>query len=104
MKQNIFDNIPKDIPEEIIETIIQVDSVKIERIISNGQPSPEHFWYDQDKNEWVIVLKGKAHLQIENGGTIELNEGDYINIPAHQKHRVEWCDPENETIWLAIYY
>ncbi|MGD8306428.1 MAG: cupin domain-containing protein [Ignavibacteria bacterium] len=104
MKQNLFQDIPENIPEEIIETIIESDSIRIERIISKGQISPPNFWYDQDKNECVIVIKGKARLQFEAGSIIKLVEGDFINIPAHQKHRVEWTDPKSETIWLAIFY
>ncbi len=104
MKQNLFQDIPENIHEEFFETIIESDSVRIERIISKGQNSPPNFWYDQDKNEWVIVVKGKARLQFEEGSIIELGEGDFINIPAHQKHRVEWTDPNSETIWLAVFY
>ena len=104
MKKNIFQNIPLDIPEEIFETIIESSSVKVEKIISRGQKSPDNFWYDQDKNEWVIIIKGEARLQFENNQTIDLVEGDYLNIPAHQKHRVLWTKPDEETIWLAVYY
>ena len=101
---NIFSNIPNNLPEEIFETIVANDKIKIERIVSKGQSSPKDFWYDQDQNEWVIVLEGKARLVFEGNETINLNKGDYINIPAHKKHRVEWTDPHVETIWLAIYY
>ena len=103
MKKNIFNNIPESIPDEIFETIIESDSIKVERIISKGQSSPPDFWYDQDQNEWVILLKGRAGLLFEGNNTpIELKPGDYHNIPAHTKHRVEWTDPDIETVWLAI--
>jgi len=104
MRQNIFNNIPEVIPEEIIDTIIESDSVKIERIISKGHSSPENFWYDQDKNEWIIILKGNAAIEFEDKNIFELRKGDYLNIPAHQKHRVNRTDPQKETIWLAVYY
>jgi cupin 2 domain-containing protein len=95
----------KQASEEILETIIQTHKFKIERIISRGQATTEGEWYDQDKNEWVLVLKGNAGLLFEsNNETVVMKTGDYINIPAHQKHRVEWTDPEEETIWLAIHY
>ena len=104
LKKNIFDNIPSNIPEEIIEILIDSDQLKVERIISKGHVSPKDFWYDQDKNEFVILLKGSAKLLFENDEQIILSAGDYIIIPAHKKHRVEWTDPETETIWFAIFY
>lgn len=102
--KNIFSNIPENLPEEIFETILLSDKIKIEKIVSKGQSSPRDFWYDQNQHEWMVLLKGKAKLLFYQNEIIELSEGDYINIPTHQKHRVEWTDPENETIWLAIYY
>jgi cupin 2 domain-containing protein len=104
MKKNIFANIPSNIPEEIFETLIETDDARIERIVSKGHSSPRGFWYDQDENEWLIVLKGSTKLLFENNELIQLSEGDYINIPAHKKHRVEWTDPETETIWLTVFY
>lgn len=100
---NIFDNIPAEIPEEIIQTIVQTQDVRIERILSKGHSSEDGFWYDQDKDEWVLVLKGKARIEFEDK-SVELASGDYINIAAHRKHRVAWTTPDEETIWLAIFY
>ena len=74
-------------------------------IFSKGHASPENFWYDQAQNEWLIVLKGHARLRFaEEDQAVEMKRGDYINIPAHCKHRVEWTDPNEETIWLAVHY
>lgn len=101
----MFSDIQKQAPDEILETILQTDKFKIERIISRGHATAEGEWYDQDKNEWVLVLKGSAGLLFEgNNNTIIMKTGDYLNIPAHKKHRVEWTDPEEETIWLTIHY
>ena len=58
----------------------------------------------QKENEWVILLKGHAKLLFEKSDMIELFPGDNINIPTNTKHRVEWTDPVNETIWLAVFY
>ena len=103
--KNIFSDIRKQAPEEILETIIQTHQFKIERIISRGHATTEGEWYDQDKNEWVLVLKGNAGLRFEGyNEVLVMKPGDYINIRAHQKHRVEWTDPEEETIWLAVHY
>jgi len=77
----------------------------VERIVSHGHCSPDGFWYDQDENEWVILLKGSAGLRFEDQDSVlVLNPGDYLHINGHQRHRVEWTDPKQETIWLAVYY
>jgi cupin 2 domain-containing protein len=100
--QNIFHDIPKS-ADEIIQELVRFDNVRIERIISNGNSSPEGFWYDQHENEWVIVLKGSAKLEFEDD-IIELAEGDYILIPAHMKHRVAETSADGETVWLAFFW
>ena len=103
--ENIFSNLPDQIDKELFETINSSENLKIERIVSRGHRSPEDYWYDQDKHEWVMVLKGSAGLRLENEQEIiKMIPGDYINIPAHCKHRVEWTDPDVETIWLAVHY
>ena len=101
---NLFESIPKDLNQEQIQQIVQSEQVCIERIISRGQSSPESGWYDQEQNEWVMVLSGGAELLFEGAGTVRLNPGDYFDIPAHTKHRVSWTDPDIETIWLAVHY
>lgn len=102
--KNIFESIPLDLSDEIFEELLQSKDVKVERIISKGHRSPESGWYDQSQDEWVIILKGKAIIFFESGEEIILEVGNYINIPAHSKHKVSWTDPETETIWLAIHY
>lgn len=102
--ENIYEGTQNDSNKEIFEKLLETNNITIERIISTGQRSPESGWYNQDRNEWVLVLKGKAVLVFEDQITIDLNEGDYINIPCHTKHKVTWTDPDNETIWLAVHY
>ncbi len=102
--RNIFDDIPEDLHREVVESLVDNDKVTIERIISKGHTSPDSGWYDQDSNEWVIVLKGAAVLSFADESTVKLKAGDHINISAHEKHRVSWTDPDIETIWLAIHY
>jgi len=102
---NFFSNIPCHINDEVFETIFASDGCGIKRIISKGHQSPPNYWYDQERNEWVMVLKGAAALKFKNSKKIvEMMPGDYVQIPAHCKHRVEWTDPDVETIWLAVYY
>jgi cupin 2 domain-containing protein len=103
--KNIFKDIPTDLPDELVETIAETNGIRIERIVSRGHSSPEGYWYDQEDNEYVILLKGKAGLKFEKmDGITVMQPGDYMNIPAHLKHRVEWTDPDGDTVWLAIHY
>jgi cupin 2 domain-containing protein len=102
---DLFSKLPNGIPDELFEEIVSTDLVRIERIVSDGHASPPGFWYDQEQNEWVMVLKGSAGLKFEGAEDIlVLRTGDAINIPAHRKHRVEWTDPQEKTIWLAVHY
>jgi cupin 2 domain-containing protein len=102
---NIFKDIPQNLPEEIFQTLIENNKIRIEKIVSKGHSSPKDFWYRQNENEWIIVLKGSAEIKFkENSETIKLARGDYLNIPVHVLHRIEWTDPNIETIWLAVFY
>ncbi len=101
---NIFESIPADLDDEWVELLAKNKNTEIERIISRGHTSPATGWYDQEKNEWVIVLKGEAIVCFENGKEINLKTGDYLTIFAHTKHKVKWTDPKTETVWLAVHY
>jgi len=103
--RNIFSNLPEEMPLEVFEDIVNTGRVKIERIISHGHSSPADFWYDQEKDEWVLLLQGTAGLLFEDGNEVlVLKPGDWIHIPAHRRHRVQWTDPGEKTIWLAVHY
>ena len=102
--KNIFEAIPDDLTAEIFENLAEAKNVKIERIISKRHRSPDNGWYDQQQNEWVIVLKGAAIISFADNSSISLKEGDYLNIKAHQKHKVSWTAADIETIWLAVHY
>ena len=105
MTSSIYSDIPKELPDELFEKILQNGSFELERIVSSGHATPKGKWYDQSKDEWVILLKGGAGLSIEGEDeTVILKPGDYIHLPAHLRHRVEWTDPTTETVWLALYY
>jgi len=105
LKKSLLADIPENLPEEMLQTICSGNNVNIERIISRGHSSPPGFWYDQEKNEFVLVLQGKAGLSLEEEKEVlVLEPGDYLNIPARVKHRVEWTDPRQDTVWLAVHY
>lgn len=102
---SLFEAIPKQLPQELFDTLYSTTDVKIERIVSRGHVSPEGFWYDQERNEFVLLVKGRAGLRFKGETDIVvLNAGEYINIDAHVKHRVEWTDSTCDTIWLTVHY
>lgn len=102
---NLFTGIPEIIPEEIIEILLKAPDFRIERIVSAGQATATGEWYDQETHEWVVLLSGTAGLLVEGEAQVRvLRPGDYLLIPAHCRHRVEWTDPEQQTVWLAFHY
>ena len=102
--KNLLKNIPATLPEELFETLVQTENIHIERIISKGHTSPEEGWYDQDKNEFVLLLKGAARLEFEDGRVVRMGVGDWLEILAHQKHKVVWTEPEGETVWVGVHF
>ena len=102
---NLFANLPDAVTNEVIEVLARGRHTRIERIVSHGQASPPGFWYDQATYEWVLVLKGRARLRLEGQPEhVEMGPGDWLNLPPHTRHRVEWTDPDHQTVWLAIHY
>lgn len=101
---NLLREVPPASREEITQVLQRAPSVRIERIISHGQSSAPGFWYDQDEHEWILLLQGHARLELDAGRIVDLAAGDCLNLPAHQRHRVDWTDPAQITIWLAVFY
>lgn len=102
--KNLFTALPEALSEEVFEDLVRSEGLRIERILSRGQTSPAEGWYDQDENEWVVVLRGAARLLFDDGREVALGVGDCINIPSRCRHRVSWTDPGEVTIWLAVFY
>ncbi len=90
-------------PTEVFEILVQTEQLRIERIISTGQATPPDQWYDQEQDEWVILLQGQAIISYEDGRKVLLTAGDYLLITAHEKHRVEQTSADPPCIWLAIH-
>ena len=108
MPNNLFAQLPATgnaAAQEIFEALLVRPGVRIERIISTGQASPPGFWYDQPGGEWVVVLMGSAGLRLADE-TAErvLGPGDFLDIPAGCRHRVEWTAADVTTVWLAVHY
>jgi len=102
---NIFKSLKTSTTGEIFEKLLSTSHFKLERIVSTGQATPPGEWYDQEQDEWVILLSGSAGLLFEDKKEVQvLQPGDYVHIPAHSRHRVEWTDASQPTVWLALHY
>lgn len=89
--------------KELFETIFTINDCKVERIVSKGHSTPFGEWYDQEKDEWVILLEGRAIIVFETGEILKFEKGDYIFIPSHLRHRVASTSTEPPCVWLAIH-
>ena len=105
IRGNLSAGLPDARTEEQFETLVSDGSVRVERIVSRGQASPPGFWYEQPQREWVLVVAGRAALEIDGEvQTVELGPGDWIDIPAGCRHRVLWTARDEQTLWLAVYF
>ncbi len=103
--ENLFAGVPQQLPEELVTVLCRDKGIRIERIVSDGQQSPEGSWYDQKRHEWVIVLEGRAAIEFEGEAKlVEMGRGCYLHIPAHTRHRVAWTSTTEKTIWLVVLY
>jgi len=104
-ESNIFAGLPNRSAAEQYATLLESPAFKLARIVSTGQATPEGEWYDQDRAEWVVVLKGRAGLRFEDETEDRtLNTGDFLAIAPHRRHRVTWTSKDETTIWLALYF
>jgi cupin 2 domain-containing protein len=102
--QNLLHHLPSGQADEQFQTLLRTAGLHLERIVSTGQATPPDQWYDQDRDEWVLLLAGSAILRFDPGETVQLQPGDYLHIPAHRRHRVERTDSEQPTVWLALHF
>jgi cupin 2 domain-containing protein len=103
--RNLFGGIPSLLAQELVEVLLETPTFRLERIVSMGHVTPPGEWYDQETVEWVLVVSGRARLRFENEATaVTMGPGDFVVIPAHRRHRVEWTAPEEPTVWLALHY
>lgn len=93
------------IADELFDGLVETRAVRIERIVSMGQVTPEDAWYDQGRDEFVLLVAGAARLRIDGEAQDrELAPGDWLLLPAHCRHRVTWTQAEPPTIWLAVHF
>jgi cupin 2 domain-containing protein len=100
---NLWEAPAPTVGQERSDALIFDKGVLIERIISNGHVSPAGFWYDQDRDEWVALLQGQAQVSFADGRREKLCSGDWLFIPAHERHRVEGTSTDPPCIWLAVH-
>ena len=103
--KNILDiyGTPADpaLPEQFDQILSGPSGLRVERIVSCGQVTPPGEWYDQDWDEWVLVLEGEARLAFADGTETPLHRGDTAFLPAHCRHRVTFTS--NPCVWLAVH-
>jgi cupin 2 domain-containing protein len=105
MIENLMEDLPKRADQESLVDLLKRPGVRIERIVSTGQASPPGIWYDQPRGEWVAVIAGEAQLRFEDEPAARtLRAGDFVDIAAHRRHRVDWTQPNEPTVWLAVHY
>lgn len=101
---NLLAGLPLSAAEELLAPLAEGGRFRLLRIVSTGQATPPDQWYDQPENEWVVVLRGRAGLRIAGEATRELGPGDWLLLPAHRRHRVEWTAQNEPTVWLALHF
>lgn len=100
---NLFDLPDPLSDEEEITELLRSTDIRIERIVSSGQTTPEGQWYDQEQDEWVALIQGEATLEYENGEQLRLSAGDHVLLPAHCVHRVAHTGAQPPCIWIAVF-
>jgi cupin 2 domain-containing protein len=101
---NLLRDVPRQASGEIFSELASSAGLRVERIVSTGRTTPEGQWYDQEWDEWVLVVRGAARLAFEDGADLDMRPGDHVLIPAHCRHRVAWTTPDEPTVWLAVHY
>ncbi len=101
---NILSGIPEALPQELEQLLLENEHLSIRRILSKGHSAPAQGWYEQQDNEWVLVVKGEGIIEFTDHSERHMQEGDYCYIPALKKHRVKWTPEQEVTIWLAIHF
>jgi mannose-6-phosphate isomerase-like protein (cupin superfamily) len=100
---NLFAKLPAAKRGEVTTELLARPGVRVERIVSQGQATPDDTPYRQERDEWVVVLAGAARLRLDGAEEVALGIGDHLTIPAGRRHWVTWTNPDEPTVWLAIH-
>lgn len=96
--------ISEPLAQEHVEVLLRSSATRVERIVSRGHHSPDAFWFEQPDDELVVLIAGRAGLDIENETeTRTLEPGDWLLLPAGLRHRVAWTASGEDTVWLAVF-
>ena len=101
---NLFADIPTELPDEHFDQLYATENFLLERIVSHGHTTAPDTWYEQDRDEWVCLLSGGARLTFPDAEPRTLRPGEHFALPAGLRHRVDWTDPEVDSVWLALHY
>ena len=101
---NLFANLPVETKDEVFTELLSRPGVRIERIVSNGQYTPVDTPFNQDHDEWVLLLRGSAALWVDGDGEYDLHPGDHMLIAARRTHRVTRTAKNEPTVWLAVHF
>jgi len=94
---NFFDYItPKN--AETFTTLLEHKNIKINRIVSSADVEPVE--YNQEEDEWLVLLEGEATLLIDKKEEV-LTKGETFFIPAKTPHTV--LKTSDGTVWLTIH-
>ena len=101
--RSLLSGLPAPGADEDFTTLLERPGVRIERIVSHGHVTPADSPYEQDDDEWVMLVEGAARLWLDGSGEVIMGPGDYVFIPARVRHRVTWTTPDAPTVWLAVH-
>ncbi len=106
MKKGNFFTAPESsgtLTDEFFGELLKGRAFRLEKIVSAGHITPKDSWYDQEADEWVLLVRGEAAIEFEDCTVVELKAGDFLQIDAHERHRVIYTSAEPSCCWLALH-
>ena len=101
---NLFANLAERAMREEVAVLAETAGGRIERIVSTGQASrPDFGTIRPRRSGWSFFPGAQAYASKPSPSPRVLAPGDWLEIPAHARHRVEWTDAERPTVWLAVH-
>ncbi len=97
---NLFTDTRAPESGETFTPLLSCRNVTIERILSSDRPDLR--LYDQPQDEWVLLLQGRARLQV-GSEEVSLKAGDHLLLPAHTPHRLLTTSAQPPCLWLAVH-